>query len=87
MASRDITYCIKECEDMSCKHNKKHIKEIVLEDGSHPAAGALNWWVYPECEKGEFKAYFPNATGQVLIKKVTAEQVKQNMNRLKMDRM
>ena len=83
MASRDITYCVKECEDMSCKHNKKHIEEIVLEDGSHPAAGALNWWVYPECEKGEFKVSFPGEPKEIKIKKVTLEQVKQNKNRLK----
>ena len=86
MASRDITYCVKECEDMECKRNKKHIKKIVSEDG-YKAVAPISQYHFPECEKGELKAYFPNTTGQVLIKKVTAEQVKQNMNRLKMDRM
>lgn len=75
MASRDITYCVKECEDMSCKHNKKHIKEIVLEDGSHPAAGALNWWVYPECEKGEFKASFLGDPKEIKIMRIVNGQI------------
>lgn len=75
MASRDITYCVKECDDMGCKHNKKHIKEIVLEDGSHPAAGALNWWVYPECEKGEFKASFPGDPKRIKIMRIVNSQI------------
>jgi hypothetical protein len=52
MASRDITYCVKECDDMSCKHNKKHIEEIVSE-GGYKAVAAISWYHFPECEKGE----------------------------------
>jgi hypothetical protein len=54
MASRDITYCVKECEDMECKRNKKHIEEIVSEDG-HKAVAAISQYHFPECEKGRIE--------------------------------
>ena len=50
MASRDITYCAKECDDMECKRNKKHIDEIVSEDGER-AVTAISWCKWPTCEK------------------------------------
>ena len=50
MASRDITYCAKECDDMECERNKKHIKEIVSEDG-YEAATAISFSEWIECEK------------------------------------
>ena len=50
MASRDITYCIKECEDMECKRNKKHIEEIVSEDG-YKAVAPISWSEWTTCEK------------------------------------
>jgi hypothetical protein len=51
MASRDITYCVKECDDMECKRNKKHIEEIVSEDG-YKAIAPISQYHFPECEKG-----------------------------------
>lgn len=45
MASRDYTYCIKECEVMECVHNKKHLAKL-------GAVSAISWYNYPECEKG-----------------------------------
>ena len=45
MASRDYTYCTRECEHMDCIHNKKHLDEI--------GGIAISWSDYPECEKGE----------------------------------
>ncbi len=45
MASRDYTYCTRECEEMGCKHNKKHLAKL-------GAVSAISWYNYPECEKG-----------------------------------
>ena len=52
MASRDITYCTRECEHMECKRNKKHVKNIVSEEG-YPVIAPISWYHFPECEKGE----------------------------------
>lgn len=49
MASREITYCVKECDDMECKRNKKHIEEIVSEDG-YKAVTAISYSEIPLCE-------------------------------------
>ena len=46
MASRDYTYCTRECEHMDCIHNKKHLDEMDV-------VTAISWYNYPECEKGE----------------------------------
>ena len=45
MASRDYTYCTRECEEMDCKHNKKHLDNMDV-------VTAISWYNYPECEKG-----------------------------------
>lgn len=45
MASRDYTYCTRECEEMKCKHNKKHLDDMDV-------VTAISWYNYPECEKG-----------------------------------
>jgi len=50
MASRDITYCAKDCDDMGCKRNKKHIKEIVSEDG-YKAVAPISFSEWIDCEK------------------------------------
>ena len=50
MASRDITYCAKECEDMECSRNKKHLDKVVSEDG-YNAVAPISWSEWIECEK------------------------------------
>lgn len=50
MASRDITYCVKECDDMECKRNKKHIEEIVSE-GGYKAVAPISCSEWQTCEK------------------------------------
>ena len=49
-AWRDITYCAKECDDMECNRNKKHIDKIVSEDG-YKAVTAISWSEWIECDK------------------------------------
>ena len=46
VASRDYTYCTRECEEMECIHNKKHLDDMDV-------VTAISWYNYPECEKGE----------------------------------
>lgn len=50
MASRDITYCVKECDDMECKRNKKHIDKIKSEDG-YEAVAPISFSEWIECDK------------------------------------
>ena len=50
MASRDITYCSKDCEHTDCKRNKENIKKIISEDG-YKAVTAISWGKWPTCEK------------------------------------
>ena len=45
----DYTYCTRECEDMSCKHNKRHLKI----EGKKVVA-AIGWRMFLKCEKGVF---------------------------------
>ena len=49
MASRDITYCAKECENTECKRNKKQIKKIISEDG-YKAVAAISYSETPLCQ-------------------------------------
>jgi len=49
----DHTYCRKICWDMNCKHNKKHLKGMMVR--GMPVVGAVFWDNFPECEKGVFK--------------------------------
>lgn len=44
----DYTYCVKECEDMECCHNKKHLEKMGV-------VSAVSWSDFIECEKGEYK--------------------------------
>lgn len=46
----DYTYCLKECENMECKHNKKHLEG--LEIGDKKVITAISWSNFSECEKG-----------------------------------
>lgn len=69
MASRDITYCVKECDDVECEYNKKHLKESGAKDGD------VKWWIYPECEKGELKVNLPEGWKEVPIKKVSLKRI------------
>ena len=49
MASRDITYCSKDCEHTDCKRNKENIKKITSEEG-YKAAAAISYSEIPLCE-------------------------------------
>ena len=46
------TYCRKICPDMSCKHNKKHLRNTEIR--GMPVVGAIFWDNFLECEKGVF---------------------------------
>jgi len=46
----DYTYCTRECEEMNCKHNKKHLEKI--EVNGCKAVSAVSWSNFIECEKG-----------------------------------
>ena len=46
----DYTFCTKECEDMKCKHNKKHLKELNV--NGYKVITAISWSNFNECEKG-----------------------------------
>ena len=46
----DYAYCLKECENMECKHNKKHLEG--LEIGEKKVITAISWRNFSECEKG-----------------------------------
>ena len=47
----DYTYCVRKCEDMDCKHNKKHLE--TLEVNGKKVVTAISWSNFSECEKGE----------------------------------
>ena len=47
----DYTFCVRECEDMMCKHNKKHLEE--LEIGGKKVVTAISWSDFTFCTKGE----------------------------------
>ena len=49
----DYTYCVKECEDMGCKHNKKHLYDMEI-DGKKVVT-AISWADFIHCEKGEYR--------------------------------
>jgi len=49
----DHTYCRKECQDLSCKHNKKHLRNKKIR--GMPVVGAIFWDEFLECEKGRYK--------------------------------
>ena len=50
MASRDITYCTKDCECTDCKRNKENIKKIMTEEG-YKAVAPISFSEWIECEK------------------------------------
>ena len=47
----DYTYCVKECSDMECKHNKKHLDNLYINEMK--VVGAVSWGNFVECTKGE----------------------------------
>ena len=49
MASRDITYCTKDCECTDCKRNKENIKKIMTEEG-YKAVAAISYSEIPLCQ-------------------------------------
>ena len=49
MASRDITYCSKECENKDCKRNKENIKKLISEEG-YRVVTAISWSEIPLCQ-------------------------------------
>lgn len=48
----DYTYCKKECDDMACKHNKRHLDHLVI--GDKKIVTAISWSYFVECEKGRY---------------------------------
>ncbi len=48
----DHTYCRKTCWDMNCKHNKKHLKGMMV--NGKPVVGAVFWSDFMECSKGVY---------------------------------
>ena len=49
---KDYTYCTRECEDMSCKHNKRHLQTLEIE--GKKVVTAIGWGQFIKCEKGVF---------------------------------
>lgn len=47
----DYTFCVRECDNMLCKHNKKHLEE--LEIGGKKVVTAISWSDFRDCERGE----------------------------------
>lgn len=47
----DYTFCVKECEHMECKHNKKHLVDLEIE--GKKVVTAVSWSDFTCCEKGE----------------------------------
>ena len=50
----DFVYCEKECNHLQCKHNKKHLNNLVI-DGKKVVT-AINWSSlrFDKCNKGVF---------------------------------
>lgn len=46
----DHTFCKKECSDMECKHNKKHLDNLYI--NGKKVVGVVGWREFRECEKG-----------------------------------
>ena len=49
--SIDYTFCVRDCEHMDCKHNKKHLEGLVI--NGKKVVGAVSWCEFIGCEKGE----------------------------------
>lgn len=49
----DYTFCIKKCEHLDCKHNKKHLENLYI--NGKKVVGAISWGEFQECTKGEIE--------------------------------